>query len=158
MSVFALLALIWVIEPPLLGAFAGWLSIRPEAPVRYWAENPWRAFWQTFPLVLIGWVLRDFGFLITGLTLIGIPGAIALLSAIQGLRSAWHRSRKRAILILAVVWGLLSLKGIIEALYQEGNPPVQIVNLVGGILSGPMWILAALVAEYVNRRFSVRER
>lgn len=158
MSVFALLALIWVIEPPLLGAFAGWLSTRAEAPVRYWAENPWRVFWATFPLVLIGWVLRDFGFLMTGLTLIGVPGALALLSAIQGLRSAWHRSRKRAIVILAVVWGLLIIEALVEALFQEEILPVHKVKLLGGMLSGPMWILAALVAEYVNRRFSVRER
>lgn len=157
MSVFFLLAFIWVVEPLLLGTFAGWLSLRAEGSVHYWVEHPWRVFWLTFPLVLIGWVLGIFGFEAVGHSLIGISGALSLLSAIQGIRSVWHRSHQRAILIVSVVWGLSIIKGVIEASNQPDYLPAQVINLLGGLLSGPIWILAALVAEYASSRLSGRE-
>ncbi|GEM_PF-4016016 len=77
--------MVLTIAAPLYGACAGWLSVRKARPLRFWADHPWYVFWLSFPFVLFGALLLPSGFSIVGLTLIGLSGVFALLSAIQGI-------------------------------------------------------------------------
>ena len=147
-----------IIAPALFGACPGWLSLRKEAPLCIWTEHPWWVFWATFPFVPIGSVLFLSGFAITGITLMGFTGPPSLLSAIHGLRVSWSRSHSRSLFMLTIVWILLIVNALIKASLQEGDLPVQITYLAGGFLSVPFWVLSAIIAKYVSRRLTERQK
>lgn len=150
--------MVLAIAAPLYGACAGWLSVREARPLRFWAKHPWRVFWLSFPFVLFGALLLPSGFSIIGLTLIGLSGVFALLSAIHGLCVAWSESRRRAIVILCSVWILLIISAISEARHLDWNQPVQISKVVAGLLAVPLWVLAAWVDQYVSDRLGYRAK
>lgn len=144
--------MVLAIAAPLYGACSGWLSLREERPLQSWAKHPWLVFWLSFPFVLFGALLLPSRFSIVGITLIGLSGVFALLSAIHGLCVAWSESRRRAIVILCSVWILLIISAVSEAWHLDWNQPIQISKVVAGLLAVPFWALAAWVDEYVNDR------
>lgn len=150
--------ILFTIAAPLYGACSGWLSLREERPLQSWAKHPWRVFWLSFPFVLFGALLLPSGFSIVGITLIGLSGVFALLSAIHGLSVAWRRSRRRAVAILVSVWILLIISAVSEAWHLDADPAVQISKVVAGLLAVPFWALAAWVDQYVSDRLSHRAR
>ena len=150
------LLVLWTIAAPLYGACAGWLSVRKARPFRFWAKHPWQVFWLSFPFVLFGALLFPSGLSIVGITLIGLSGVFALLSAIHGLCVARRESRRRAIVILVSVWILLIISAVIEAWHLDWSQPVQISRVVAGILAVPLWVLAAWVDQYVSDRLGHR--
>lgn len=144
--------ILFTIAALLYGACAAWLSSREERPLRFWAEHPWPLFWLSFPFVLFGALLLLLEFSIVGITLIGLSGVFVLLSAIHGLCVAWHKSRRRTVVILGSVWILLIINAANEAWHLEQNPSPQISKVVAGLLAVPFWVLAAWVDQYVSDR------
>ena len=144
--------MVLAIAAPLYGACAGWLSVRKARPLRFWAEHTWHVFWLSFPFVLFGALLLPSGFSIIGITLIGLSGVFALLSAVHGLCVAWRRSRRSTVIILCSVWILLIISAVSEAWHLDWNQPIQISKVVAGLLAVPFWMLAAWVDEYVSDR------
>jgi len=136
------------------GDFGAEISDNPAvtSTLQSWAKHPWRVFWLSFPFVLFGALLLPSGFSIVGITLIGLSGVFALLSAIHGLCVAWRECRRRAIVILCSVWILLIISAVSEAWHLEENPPIQIGRIAAGFVAGPFWVLAAWVDQYVSDR------
>jgi hypothetical protein len=139
-----------------LGALAGWLASVRVQPFRYWAEHPWQVFWAGILVVVAGSYL----FVTLNGTIWLLPSVIAsiisTLSATHGLRLTWHRSRRKAVLIVVCVWVLFVAQALSKA-YRARDVPELIGDLAGGILSVPGWILMVFIAERMGRLATRKE-
>lgn len=90
------------------------MSVRaPAGVLDIWATHPWRFFWGSLGVFFLGAfvltgtvaVVREagdvFGWVVYGGSAAVV--GVAWLSAVQGLRTAWHRSRVKAVVIVLML-------------------------------------------------------
>ncbi len=86
----------------LLAVLTGAVSGSRAPALESWSLHPWRIFWLSYVL--------SFGGLLLVWTVFWPIVLLMVISAIQGLRVTWMRSRRRAVVILLFLFVVLILK------------------------------------------------
>ena len=154
---FAVLLVLALGLPPFVVA---WLTSLQLKPFRYWASHPWAVFWASWPVMIVSFVimafvefLRPFWWVVSLLSL-----AVWSLSAVQGLRLTWNRSRRKAVLIVLGSLAFALPASIINGPAIPDQDLLQFLLISLGTVFGIFgwWVLMALASEYLARRLSAR--
>ena len=134
-----------------LGSLTGVLSRSRVSAFQYWSIHPWRFFYLFDALILL-LVFLTLGLkLAESITFVFFVPLLLLMiiSAIQGLRVSWLRSRVRATVIILIAFGILLIPQLID------EPLLAIISSTLAIL---IWMFSAWVANNVGKSKIVRQK
>src|SRR5689334_9644144 len=87
---------------------------------QHWAIHPWRGWWASYGLLILGAGLYALGLEKTALVPMGIGFILWNLSLVQGLRVTWRKSRWKTALIVSLLF-VAALSNPIEKAVSTGD-------------------------------------
>lgn len=138
-----------------LALCVGWVAASDQMPWRAWSQHPWAVFWLSFPPALVGLALYGSGLPLMG-TLFLVGGGLPMaISAIQGLRVTWQRSRKRGLLIIGAVVAVGVINGA-RKLSEIGDWGQLEFELFVSLLSAGVYLVTTEVADSFAQQLRAR--
>lgn len=141
----------------MLALAAARLSSSSLPILHYWSKHPWRIFWSSLLIVVIGMILLNVGASWTAWFFLICGFLIMYISVIQGLKSTYGRSPRRAALVVlaALAMGFANPIRRFAESRDTHALDTDAFTVIVGIL---FWILLTFVALRSEKRIIAQQR
>jgi hypothetical protein len=118
--------------------------------LRHWVLHPWRGWFASYGLMMLGVGLYTLHLEKTALAFIGAFFIFWSASFVQGLRVTWRKAHWKAMLIVLLLFAAI-LASAIQKARATGDFATLDSTIIGYLIVFTVYVFAAVITEYIVR-------